>query len=244
MLLKSNIWSGMVKEIKGFGLIGSDPVFDTIQAEWNVPTITGIPTDPNAQVLIWIGIGGGGPLRHQPATHNVIQVGTGAKYDAFGNPAYYAWWEAYGMPDDRGENLLDEIQYKVEPGDKIRAWLMHGISFPGAGTGWEVNLRNDTQNWTYAQYQFYNGDQTTAEFIVEAPQNFASGVPFPLANYGSVTFEKCFVNQDESNFPISDMCNMFDPKNPNKIISTPSNLHVSTGPYPKGGEGFTVSYVP
>ena len=120
MTWQSDIWAGMVKEIKGSGQ--SDPEFEYIYAEWNVPAIVETPADPNAEVAIWVGIGGGGHLRGQPAGDKVIQIGTGAHYDSAHIPTYYAWWETYGMPDNRGANFLDEIKYRVEPGDENKSY--------------------------------------------------------------------------------------------------------------------------
>ncbi|PFH93600.1 hypothetical protein COI81_01930 [Bacillus cereus] len=188
----------------------------TFYAEWIVPRIPSTPEDTTASVVVWIGIGGGGGgyLRDQPAIRNVIQIGTGANY-LLGDPNYFAWWETYGMPTDKGEaNPIDSNQYPIYPGDKIEA----SINMQNSQGIWKMTLNNVTQKWptAYVNTVNYTGDQTTAEFIVEAPQikdNNGNLIPKPLPNYGKVTFDNCRVNGQNANFDFGDIG---DPKNPQK----------------------------
>ncbi|MGZ9774022.1 hypothetical protein ACXY7N_26050 [Bacillus toyonensis] len=223
---ESNIWAGM---LQGGGRGGEPGQFNSIGARWNVPAIASTPIDSNAQVLIWIGIGGGGPYRGQPDTHNVVQIGTGAGYDASHTPLYFAWWETYGVPGDTGVNkILPSSTYPVKPGDSISSQMWSD------GGNWGIAIDNITQGWTWSQPIIYNGDRSTAEFIVEAPQD-ASGIPYPLAKYDQVVFDYCMVNGQYANFDYGDMGDMVDPKNPSNYISRTSTPDSDR-------DGFTVAY--
>ena len=67
-------------------------------------------------------------------------------------------------------------------------------------------------------------------------------MPYTLADYGSVTFEKCIVNSSNANFDTRDMGDMVDPKKLTKIISRTSMP--SLGVFGFNIDTFTVTYVP
>ncbi|WP_338130641.1 G1 family glutamic endopeptidase [Cohnella ginsengisoli] len=75
----------------------------------------------------------------------------------------------------------------VRPGDRMRAViakLNHGK--------WSISLRNLTQGWRFHTVQAYKGPQTSAEWIVEAPQ-VGSSIS-SLARLTPVVFSCCRVN--------------------------------------------------
>ncbi|WP_263704948.1 G1 family glutamic endopeptidase [Bacillus thuringiensis] len=219
-------WSGYVQ----FDASG----FKSVEAEWIVPSIPSTPTDPNAIVFIWIGIGGGQAFYGQPNTPGVIQIGTGANYIS-GSPNYFAWWETFGMPGDLGfeNNTLAQDKYPVKPGDQI-----HAAVYANPDT-WNLLLLNTTQGWHFTSTPFYTLNTQTAEFIVEAPvKKDSSGnfTPVPLPNYGKLTFDNCTVNGVNPHFDFEKESGfMFDINNPSKIISIPSAPDSDT-------DGFTVAF--
>lgn len=229
---RSDIWSGYLKG----GRSGQPSSFSSAYGEWTVPAISSTSTDLTAQVVVWIGIGGGGPYRGLPDTGSVIQIGTGAYYDKTSkSPRYYAWWETIEPSNPLPEQPISNT---IMPGDQIKAFV-NQLN----GSLWLVGLINDTQNWVFAQKVTYNGDITTAEFIVEAPQTgIGPGrTVLPLANYGEVRFDNCLINGQNPNFDLGDWGEMYPPYNPNKTISRPGapdrtpDLNIE-------GDGFYVVY--
>ncbi|MGE7939953.1 G1 family glutamic endopeptidase [Bacillus paramycoides] len=222
-------WAGYIKFNPNTG-------FNSIGASWIVPAIQSTPSDSTAQLLIWIGLGGGQSFFGQPeAPNDLIQVGTGAYYDNSKNPGYYAFWETFpSLPIQP----LSQSQYPVKPGDKIEADIFLEVLEP---IGWVIEIVNTTQGWRFVNSPPYNTSiQTTqtAEFIVEAPQNSntVGRKPLPLPNYGEVTFFDCDVDMLNPNFDYNkDSGFMYDYNFPFIKISVPSQPD-------SDGDGFTVAY--
>ncbi|KAA0776193.1 hypothetical protein DT250_04255 [Bacillus sp. AR2-1] len=219
-----NYWAGYIKfPVSGYT---SNP---SISAKWNVPEIQATPVDSNAQVLVWVGIGGGKSLFGAPDVprSGVIQAGIGADYDSSGNPEYFAFWETF--PANPEQRLLPLSQYKVKPLDDVGAQIFF------SNTGWDITIWNYTQNWSFHQSGVpYTGDKSTFNFIVEAPLD-SSYNPVPLPQfYGVVTFRDCTYTNGNPNFDYNiDRGFMTDPKNPSKIICNSLNPFTT-------GDGFSV----
>ncbi|OMF89379.1 G1 family glutamic endopeptidase [Paenibacillus sp. FSL R7-0273] len=154
----------------GYAIKGKKGAFRRISAEWTVPYVK--PTAKPTYSSAWIGIDG---FRNG----SLIQTGTGHE-SVNGRVHYYAWWEI--LPE--AETV---IPLPVSPGDLMRASIVK-LS-PGR---WCIRLCNLSKRWTFRTIQRYNGPQTSAEWIMEAPQ--VGGTVADLARLSNVCFRCCRVN--------------------------------------------------
>ncbi|WNS46373.1 G1 family glutamic endopeptidase [Paenibacillus sp. MMS20-IR301] len=132
----------------GYAISGKKGSFRRISADWIVPYVK--PTVKATYSSLWIGIDG---FRNS----SLIQTGTGHE-SVNGTVNYYAWWEILPAAET-------VIPLPVSPGNHMRASIVK-LS-PGK---WCITLRNLTRNWVFRTVQRYNGPQTSAEWIMEAPQ--------------------------------------------------------------------------
>lgn len=160
---KSSNWSG-------YALSGAKGAYSRISANWTVPLIK--PSAGPTYSSAWIGIDGF-------KNSSLIQTGTAHDY-AGGKASYYAWWEI--LPAEE-----TVIPHPVFPGDRMRAV----IAKRGRGK-WSIMLRNLTRGWVFRTIQSYDGPQTSAEWIVEAPQ--VGGSIARMARLTPVVFGCCRVN--------------------------------------------------
>ncbi|WP_036718189.1 G1 family glutamic endopeptidase [Paenibacillus sp. JCM 10914] len=154
----------------GYSVTGSKGTFKRISAKWNVPLVR--PSQGSSYSSAWIGIDGYGNT-------DLIQTGTGHDY-VDGKAYYYAWWEI--LPAS-----VTVIPLPVHPGDR-----MHALIVRRSGSKWLICLRNTTRNWTFRTVQRYTGPQTSAEWIVEAPQ--INGELAQMTRLSPVVFACCRVN--------------------------------------------------
>lgn len=161
-------WSS--KNWSGYTVTGRRGAYNRVSGEWIVPTVraTQSPTFSSA----WIGIDGF-------KNSSLIQVGTGHEF-VNGNAQYYAWWEILPAVET-------VIPHSVNPGDRIKATITKvGYS------KWSITMRNLTRNWTFRTLQRYTGPQTSAEWIMEAPE--VDGIIAKLACVSPTVFSNCRVN--------------------------------------------------
>ncbi|SDD37971.1 Peptidase A4 family protein [Paenibacillus sp. UNCCL117] len=154
----------------GYAIEGNPGSFRRISGAWTVPAVR--PGSGSAYSSAWIGIDG---FRND----SLIQTGTGHEYVG-GKAHYYAWWEI--LPD--AETV---IPLPVYPGDRIRA-----VIAKRSRTKWAIRLSNLTRCWTFYTLQSYEGPQSSAEWIVEAPQ--VGGTVARMARLTPVRFVQCRVN--------------------------------------------------
>ncbi|WP_306434033.1 MULTISPECIES: G1 family glutamic endopeptidase [Paenibacillus] len=154
----------------GYAVSGRSKSFRRISAKWIVPVVRS--SSHTTYSSAWIGIDGFGNT-------SLIQVGTGHDF-VNGKARYYAWWEI--LPA-----VMTPIPYPVHPGDRIQA-----VISKIRGSTWLIYLRNASQNWTFRTTKRYTGPQSSAEWIVEAPQvgSTISG----LARISTVRFSSCRLN--------------------------------------------------
>ncbi|MDG0812051.1 G1 family glutamic endopeptidase [Cohnella rhizosphaerae] len=159
----SSNWSGYAQS-------GRKGAYNRVSANWTVPSV--IPSAQPVYSSAWVGIDG---------YNNTSLIQTGTAHDfANGVANYYAWWEILPAAET-------VIPYAVHPGDRMRAViakLNHGK--------WSISLRNLTRGWRFRTVQAYKGPQTSAEWIVEAPQ--VGGSISTLARLTPVVFSCCRVN--------------------------------------------------
>ncbi|UNK17182.1 G1 family endopeptidase [Paenibacillus sp. N3/727] len=179
----------------GFALSGKKGAYHRISAEWNVPFVR--PTRYTSFSSAWIGIDGF-------QNSNLIQTGTGHDF-VNGKSQYYAWWEI--LPA-----TATIIAKPVHPGDRMKAIIVKRTF-----NKWLISLQNLTRNWTFRTIQRYTGPQTSAEWIVEAPQ--VGGVNTRLARLTPVAFTNYRVNGKIPRLTQADRIIMIQG---NKIISIPT----------------------
>jgi len=196
----------------GYAISGKKGAYSCISGEWIVPFIK--PSRKPTYSSAWIGIDG---FRNS----SLIQTGTGHEY-VNGSPRYYAWWEI--LPE--AETV---IPLPVTPGDHMQA-VIQQIN----RTKWSITLRNLTQKWKFKTVQKYSGPQTSAEWILEAPQ--VDGEITRLARLSPTRFILCRVNGRNPKLKllnggimIQDNITVSYPSSPNRC----GNGFVVKQPYPK-----------
>jgi hypothetical protein len=154
----------------GYAIKGKKGAFQRISGEWIVPYVK--PTAKPTYSSAWIGIDG---FRNS----SLIQTGTGHE-SVDGRVQYYAWWEILPAAET-------VIPLPVSPGDRIRATIVKIRRGK-----WCITLCNLSKPWTFRTIQRYNGPQTSAEWIMEAPQ--VGGNVAALAQVSPTRFSCCRVN--------------------------------------------------
>lgn len=198
----SDIWSGYVKMTPDPGTY----LINQAAGEFIVPSVNSNPPNNRAAVSIWVGIDGGDPLFvdgiPNDNTGQLIQIGVVAGDFFTGSLAYNGFWEIYMSGQPHQGAPIPSSTYPVNPGDKMFAEVFEDTN----QAVWVMKLTNVTQGWTFVKDNIsYTGvyAQRTAEFIVEAMQTSTDiGVRkvIPLANYGVVEFNNCYVNGENAGF--------------------------------------------
>jgi hypothetical protein len=196
----SSNWSGYAVTGSGFNSVGGT---------WTVPAVA--RSRKATYSSNWIGIDGFN-------NSNLIQTGTESDY--YNGAAHYgAWWEI--LP--AAETVITTIT--VRPGDVMTAAITHG-----SGSSWTITIKDVTTGRSFTTVQSYSGQQTSAEWIEEAPS--VGGRIAPLANYGTATFDPGTVNGGSPHLVASDGGAMVQK---GVQVSTPSN--------PDGdADGFRTAY--
>ncbi|MCJ8013747.1 G1 family endopeptidase [Paenibacillus sp. KQZ6P-2] len=163
----------------GYANSGNSKSFRRISGKWTVPFV--LPSSASSYSSAWIGIDG---FRNT----SLIQTGTGHDF-VNGKPQYYAWWEI--LPD-----VMTLIPLTVKPGDRMSA-----VISKRKGSTWLITLRNTTQNWTFRTAKRYTGPQSSAEWIVEAPQ--VGAAISRMAHISAVTFTNCRLNGHNPKFTVA-----------------------------------------
>lgn len=182
----------------GYAVSGRSNAFHRISAKWTVPFVR--PSSQSTYSSAWIGIDGFGNT-------DLIQVGTGHDF-VNGRAQYYAWWEI--LPD-----VMTPIPNPVRPGDR-----MHAVISKVRGSTWLIYLRNSSQNWTFRTTKRYNGPQSSAEWIVEAPQvgSAISG----MARISTVRFSCCRLNGRNPKLTSDELGVMLQGENITSIPTAPN----------------------
>lgn len=196
----SSNWSGYVLE--GTGLNGA-------QGTFNVPNLS--PTVGRSVASEWVGVDGN-------SNSSLIQAGVHEGYDPVSNTVLiYAWWEILPFAETPIGSMV------VSPGDSVTATVQQL-----SGTTWQISVVDNTTAQSFVTDRFYNGPETSAEWIVEAPT--VSGSTAQLGVYSpNVTFSGLAA---VGNRVLLDQ--LFMVQN-NGIVSSPSALDAN---------GFTVAYGP
>ncbi|MNV29919.1 Peptidase A4 family protein [compost metagenome] len=182
----------------GYALSGTKGAYRRICGEWTVPFIMRTPNSTYSSA--WIGIDGF-------QNSSLIQTGTG--HECVGGVIrYYAWWEI--LPAE--ETVIGQPVY---PGDRMRAVIVKQCKGK-----WSISLRNLTRGWTFRTIRHYSGPQSSAEWIVEAPQ--VGGRASQLAWFSPVSFRRCRVNGKNPRLSPADGGIMIQDRKAAAVPSSPS----------------------
>lgn len=187
--------------------------YQSISANWVVPTATQHTAKQAESSATWIGIGGGCVTSDCTVGDNtLVQTGTEQDVDASGKATYSAWWEVIPVPSV-------SFSIAVHPGDQIQASLTQT-----APEVWNIVLNDvtDGQGGSATQTLPYPSDYTTAEFIEETPlQIGTSGTGLTaLPNLTNTTFTNAKVNGAAAGLVVADEMDLIDSNG--KVISVPS----------------------
>ncbi|MHA6529581.1 G1 family glutamic endopeptidase [Paenibacillus sp. BAC0078] len=182
----------------GYAISGKKGAFRQISGDWIVPFIKA--TSKTAYSSAWIGIDGF-------KNSNLIQTGTGHE-SINGVVHYYAWWEILPAAET-------VIPLPVSPGDHMRA----SITKESSGK-WLITLRNLSKQWTFRTFQRYTGPQSSAEWIMEAPQ--VGGKIGALSKMTATRFFRCSVNGKSPRLTPADSGIMVQNKITVAVPSSPS----------------------
>jgi hypothetical protein len=143
-----------------------------VQAEWNEP---GILEGENAQVCVWVGVGGNGASRE-----NLIQIGTLAYIDQNGAARHVVWYET--IPPNQWFWLGD-----IGAGDQVLA----SVELESGPTqNWRLALTDLTTGESFGLDVPYQSLGTDADFIVEDPYAdvLDTTLYLPLPRFENITF--------------------------------------------------------
>jgi hypothetical protein len=158
----------------GYAIHRSGVHFRSVFAAWRQPSLTCRPGSPTYSAF-WVGIGG-----FRLSSKALEQVGTEADCTASGRSVASAWFELVPAASK-------PLKLKVRPGDEIAgAVLVSGHTV-------KVTLQDRTTNRSATRTLHAPLiDDTSAEWIAEAPSNCVSGNScrtLPLADFGSTSFD-------------------------------------------------------
>jgi hypothetical protein len=148
--------------------------FTKVFAAWVQPAATCVPGQVS-DTAFWVGLGG-----FNAGASALEQTGTEAACSATGRATYAVWYELLPAAPVR-------VNVPVTPGDSMVA------SVAVSGRKVTVQISNYTRKKTVVKKLTMPSapDVSSAEWIVEAPSDCASGgvcMPVPLTNFGSVGF--------------------------------------------------------
>jgi len=154
----------------GYALSGG--TYTDVQAAWTQPAAN-CAGGQASMSSFWVGLGG-----FSPTATGVEQIGTASNCDGKGSPSYFAWYELFPNP-------AVTLPISLQPGDKVDA----RVSF---SDGAYTLTMATTSGGTYSASQPGPGDNTSAEWITEAPAtctpSFSHCKPLPLTDFGSVGY--------------------------------------------------------
>ena len=145
------------------GYTATNGTFTGVSGTWTVPRVSG-----NGNLgadATWVGVGG-------VNTQDLIQAGTQAIVDPYGQVSYSAFYE--GLPD-----ASQPLNLSIRPGDSVSVSLTKGINH-----SWNIVVKDNTTGDNSSVNVAYNSSLSSAEWIEEAPSGQRRTMP--LDNFGTV----------------------------------------------------------
>jgi hypothetical protein len=198
-------------------------LFNSVSADWTVPSVAQHAAGTAGDSATWIGIGGACLDPSCALTDaTLIQAGTEQDVDSSGRPSYSAWWELVPAPAVTIGNV------SVAPGDRIHVTI--GEAVPNSEV-WTVTLNDVTDGQSFSTTVPYTSTHSTAEWIEETPLTFGSdGVgEASLPNLSETQFTNATVNGAPAHLTSGEEIQLIDSSG--SVIGTPS------APF-GGGTGF------
>jgi hypothetical protein len=209
----------------GYAVTG--PTFSNVAGSWTQPTAT-CPKKQLQEAAFWVGIDG-----YSASDPTVEQIGTDsdctkAKGKKPGGANYYAWYQMFPQPDV----VLPTSSYPVAHGDAISA------SVAVSGSTYTLTIV-DGAKWHFSTTQTPSSQpqNSSAEWITEAPCTGSKCKVLPLADFASVTFSSASANNAAiSSAGFTDHQIDMTTKGAKKTKAQPSALSA-------GGSAFTVTWL-
>jgi Peptidase A4 family len=165
----SSNWSGYVE---------TNGPFSAITGTFVVPSVSQYLA--GSTVSEWVGVDGW-------ANRSLIQAGVNEVPQKSGDVLVEPWWEV--LP----ARQQDVTGIVVAVGDKVTVTIGEL-----SGSRWSINLTDDTNGGFFSTDKVYEGELSSAEWIVEANER-ADGEPTELAHYGpEVNFTKLGITGPQS----------------------------------------------
>lgn len=190
----------------GYADTGPSAQFTGVSAMWTVPTVKAGARGDSAT---WVGVDGF-------TNQDLVQAGTDQS-----SGSYYAWYE-----------LIPQVAFSlgpVKPGDQMHA----DVSQQSPGT-WAVTLEDLTQKVTWSGPVAYYAQETSAEWVEEAPTNASNDTIEAMADYGSVRFSDMTVTGPGTASATAQPVYLVDGSS-GQVVSYPSQYDAST-------DSFVASY--
>jgi hypothetical protein len=148
------------------GYVATGSGFTSIVGSWVEPKVT--CNSDNNLFAPWVGIDGYGS--------NTVEQ-TGAQVScASGSPAYSAWYEMY----PKAPVYLSTSTYPVSANDKFTG----SVTTSGNGS-YKITLKDTTKGWTYTTTKSLDGENVSAEAIIESPSQ--SYPTFTAVKFSAIT---------------------------------------------------------
>jgi hypothetical protein len=188
-------------------------LFNSITADWTVPTASQHTQNQAEDSSDWIGIGGGCvDSGCNAGDETLIQTGTEQDVAADGSPSYSAWWEIIPGPSMTISGM------NVSPGDRMHASITEVV--PDSNL-WTITLQDLTQNESYSTTVPYSSAHDTAEWIEETPLLIGTDAGFAdLPDLTSPAFDLATVNGQPADLNSSEEMQLIDSNG--NVIGTPS----------------------
>jgi hypothetical protein len=190
--------SGIVKSTNwaGFAVTGKGVTFTDAVGSWVQPSVI-CPTNAAEAASFWVGLDG-----FLKTSSTVEQIGTDSDCDKAnkkakipGGPTYYAWYEMY-------PNLPVAITQKASTGACISDCVFPGddmtADVSGASGAFTLTLTDNSRGWSFTTVQSASAQQSSAEWIAEAPSGCNGCSSVKLAEFGDVTFSGLAVTASTS----------------------------------------------
>ncbi len=196
-------WSGYV-------LTGGGGGYQAISAEWTVPSVD-CSSVPDGATSDWVGVNGFG--EQNPG---LFQDGT-TSYCVNGQEGDWSWWT------DAAEAYSSQLLFPVAPGDLIYAQV-----YQEASGEWAYDIQDLTSQVSSsaapAAPESYSGPGTTAEWIAEDPGDPSTDEPYPLANFGSVTFTDLGLTVPSGSWTVPPYSDAIEMVGPDQLVETLPSL--------------------
>jgi hypothetical protein len=188
-------------------------LFNSVTAQWTVPTATQHTAGQAEDSADWIGIGGGCIDSGCTATDNtLIQTGTEQDTSTTGTASYDAWYELVPAPE------IQITSMTINPGDRMAASVAEAV--PDSNV-WTIKISDLTNGQSFSTTVPYSSSHATAEWIEETPLEIGTNAGFAaLPNLTSPAFDLATVNGAPANLQSSEQMDLIDSSG--NVIGAPS----------------------